>query len=42
MDEKRRIMKSYFENALPYLKVFYQPIYDLIKKAKCCRSTFTV
>lgn len=25
-------MKSYFENALPYLKVFYQPIYDLNKK----------
>lgn len=33
MDEKRRIMKSYFENALPYLKVFYQPIYDLNKKS---------
>ena len=32
MDEKRRIMKSYFENALPYLRVFYQPIYDLNKK----------
>ena len=32
MDEKRRIMKSYFENALPYLEVFYQPIYDLNKK----------
>ena len=25
-------MKSYFENALPYLRVFYQPIYDLNKK----------
>ena len=25
-------MKSYFENALPYLEVFYQPIYDLNKK----------
>ena len=22
-------MKSYFENALPYLEVFYQPIYNL-------------
>lgn len=25
-------MNSYFENALPYLRVFYQPIYDLNKK----------
>lgn len=32
MDEKRKIMKSYFENALPYLKVFYQPIYNLNEK----------
>ena len=32
MDEKRRIMKSYFENALPYLNVFYQPIYNLNEK----------
>lgn len=32
MDKKRKIMKSYFENALPYLKVFYQPIYNLNEK----------
>ena len=32
MDEKRKIMKSYFENALPYLEVFYQPIYNLNEK----------
>lgn len=32
MDKKRRIMNSYFENALPYLKVFYQPIYNLNEK----------
>ena len=32
MDEKRKIMQSYFESALPYLEVFYQPIYDLNKK----------
>ena len=25
-------MKSYFENALPYLEVFYQPIYNLNEK----------
>ena len=25
-------MKSYFESALPYLEVFYQPIYNLNEK----------
>ena len=33
MDEKKRkIMQSYFESALPYLEVFYQPIYNLNEK----------
>ena len=32
MDEKRKIMQSYFESALPYLEVFYQPIYNLNEK----------
>ena len=31
MDEKRKIMQSYFESALPYLEVFYQPIYVVVK-----------
>ena len=43
MDEKRRIMKSYFENALPYLKDFLSADLRLNqKKFECCRSTFTV